>query len=440
LWGDDRLKYAIIADDLTGANDTGVKFASKGLRTAILLQADICGTVEYDVIVIDTDSRSVSPEKAYDLTKTGIDLLRLVGCNFYYKKIDSTMRGNVGSEFDAIYDELSPRFIFFTPAYPANNRFVRDGCLYLGDQLLHETEFAFDPKTPIREAYIPDIIETQSKRKVGVLSVSEYGEDPNRLLAKLDSFYAEGITYILFNVTTEQDIKEIVGWGKKLPFSIVWAGSAALADVLAPESAKRDRFVIDKSDLPVLTVVGSVNPKSRKQLEVLMARPNISAIRMNSIDAGTAPSVLDKECVRILSDAGEAIRQKHDIVLYSSGVHEDVERARFSGARYGLGELQVSNRIAEALGMVAAELIRMYGIDRLILTGGDTARQVCNHTGIQRFEVIGEMETGIPFGTMIDTGDREFYVITKAGGFGTEQTLIRSLKFLKGNDIVCGQL
>ena len=58
----------IIADDLTGANDTGVQFAKQGIRVIVSIRheqrlqtwADDC-----QVLVVNTESRHVLPEEAY---------------------------------------------------------------------------------------------------------------------------------------------------------------------------------------------------------------------------------------------------------------------------------------------------------------------------------------------------------------------------------------
>lgn len=163
------LRIAIIADDLTGANDSGVQFARSGLKTSVLINMESDNISDDDVIIIDTDSRSVTPEEAYRKVKEAAGYLKSQPYDIIFKKIDSTLRGNIGAEFDALYDVFQPDFIICTPAYPDYNRKVRDGCLYLGDKLLHETEFALDPKTPIRESNIPKMINGQSQRGVGLI-------------------------------------------------------------------------------------------------------------------------------------------------------------------------------------------------------------------------------------------------------------------------------
>lgn len=431
------MRIAIIADDFTGANDSGVQFACNGMRTAVLFQPIAQEMSRFEVVIIDTDSRSASPELAYHLTRTASDRLRLGNFDVIYKKIDSTMRGNVGVEFDAIYDSFRPDFIFFTPAYPDYSRQVKDGYLFLNGQLLHETGFARDPKTPAKESFIPNIIESNSKRRVGILSVIDCEGDRSNLLKKLFQYYAENRTYILFDAMTDQDLRQIVACLKQLPFSFVCAGSAGLAKHLVPMQNDSEKIAVGKSNKPILTVIGSVNRQTRKQTEVLLSYPNVVGIRLRSDAVVVGTSVRDKEISRIVKEAGVAIQQNQDIALYTAGEPREVEEAQAAGANYGLNQIQVSDRISEAMGLAVSQMLDQFGIDRLILTGGDTAKRVCEFANINRIELIDEVEPGVPLGIL--NGRHAIYGITKAGGFGSDQVFIRSLNRLKGDETACVQ-
>src|SRR5690606_42049218 len=51
-----------------------------------------------------------------------------------YKKIDSTMRGNVGTEVEAVMDVFGLRLAVICPAFPANRRVVAGGYLLVDGQ------------------------------------------------------------------------------------------------------------------------------------------------------------------------------------------------------------------------------------------------------------------------------------------------------------------
>ena len=70
-----------------------------------------------------------------------------------------------------------------------------------------------------------------------------------------------------------------------------------------------------------------------------------------------------------------------------------------------------------------------------MLTGGDTARTVLERLGIERLQVIGELEPGICLSRQDSGGPA---IVTKAGGFGDRHSLVRVLRYLRGNAAAAG--
>ena len=58
------MRIAVIADDLTGALDTGVQFSNWGFTVQVT--DDPLSSVA-DVVVVNTDSRGMDPERAYGI-------------------------------------------------------------------------------------------------------------------------------------------------------------------------------------------------------------------------------------------------------------------------------------------------------------------------------------------------------------------------------------
>ena len=97
-------QLAIITDDLTSATDCGIQVARSGLDTLVLLgryEADV-NKIEASVISIDTDTRSIPPREAYQIVKKAALQIRADGYKNIYKSMDSTLRGNLGIEIDAV--------------------------------------------------------------------------------------------------------------------------------------------------------------------------------------------------------------------------------------------------------------------------------------------------------------------------------------------------
>lgn len=279
------MKIAIIADDLTGANDSGVQLAHYGLKTSVLFQLHSSQLDENDAVVIDTDSRSLSKKEAYEKVKVVSEKLK--DCfPIIYKKIDSTLRGNIGAEIDAVYDAIKPTFMIIAPGYPKNGRTTYKGYHFLHDTLLHETEISRDPKCPVKESYIPSLIAKQTKRPIGLIDYQTLRLGFDKVKERLNDYRANHIPYIVFDSLTEEDLCCIAQYVCHINEKVVWVGSAGLANYLPEvyqlQKAKRT-IKIDQNRQPILLVVGSVSQVSRKQLDLALSLTNVKGVQLDSI-------------------------------------------------------------------------------------------------------------------------------------------------------------
>ena len=176
----------IIADDLTGALDSGVQLAKWGLRPAVLLTETT--TVDSDALVVNSDSRQVTREEAY--TQARAATRRLVERSLY-KKIDSTMRGNIGVEIDGVLDERGWSRALVAPAYPASGRTTTDGCHYVDGTPLAQTAFAHDPLCPMTESHLPTLLAGQTRRPVGHLPLDVIEQGVEAVVAALNDHAAQ---------------------------------------------------------------------------------------------------------------------------------------------------------------------------------------------------------------------------------------------------------
>lgn len=161
------MKIAVIADDLTGANATGVLLSKQGFSTATIIQGLSYPSAAYDAICIDTDSRYVSPEEAKRRVKQAVTFMLNHGVKLFCKRIDSTVRGNIGAEIDAVLDVLGEEAVAVVmPSFPASGRITVGGCLLVNGVPLQETDVARDPVSPLTQTYVPDIIVEQSRQSI----------------------------------------------------------------------------------------------------------------------------------------------------------------------------------------------------------------------------------------------------------------------------------
>lgn len=413
----------IIADDLTGASDAGVQFAKKGFPTQVVLNPKslLAGFDHERITVIDTDSRSLSMTDAYGLVKSVAETLNASGCQNIYKKIDSTLRGNLGSEIDALMDALpSFDFALVLPAFPVMGRTTVGGVHLLNGVPVHLTELAADPKSPVRESDIPRLLATQSKRKNAAVSLETVRASGQALRHQIKTDLRQGVRLFVCDSETEDDMVSIVQAVKTMTAKILWVGSAGLAVVLANHmdiSSRTDMNsrIFEPSDDPVMLVAGSLSHITREQVEGYCKQQGVSGVELDPgtlvKSRATAVQEVDR-CSRTIHDA---IQAGYDIALYV--------------APTSVRHPSIPQLTAEALGQITSNICASHRFAGLILTGGDTAKAVCSHLGISGVELVCELEPGVPLGK--SDGELRSWLVTKAGAFGNAQTLINARQVLK---------
>jgi uncharacterized protein YgbK (DUF1537 family) len=147
-----------IADDLTGALETGAKFAARGIAAQVVTRPELDRPPETPVLVIDTETRHVSPAEAAETVRRIAAAARRFSPLLVYKKTDSTLRGNIAAEFSGLRRAFPDLDLVFVPAYPEMGRTMRQGRLHVHGVPVHETSFAADPLNPICESEVARVV------------------------------------------------------------------------------------------------------------------------------------------------------------------------------------------------------------------------------------------------------------------------------------------
>ncbi|GAA0536280.1 membrane protein [Saccharopolyspora subtropica] len=384
-------RVLVVADDLSGAGDSGVPFALREMRT--LLALDDTGDAE--VFVADTDSRHVEPVVAAERVTAA--LRGHADGRVVFKKIDSTLRGNLAAEVGAVVEHAAGAGVLLCPASPATGRTVLGGVVHVGGIALHHTDAwaaeADDPPVDIASALKPLTV-----RHVALASIRG-----NRaaLRVKLAELLTEA-DVVVCDAVSESDLRTVVAAGSAAQPQPYWIGSAGLAHALAEQLRPgRDAGPPPPVRGNALAVVGSANGVSREQAEFLAQRfPHTRRLSVrNLLDANAAALARMSEQLRDELATG-------DVVVTLDGPVE----------------IAAARRVNAALAEVCAPATRHAGL--LVLTGGETARAVLSRRGVTGLRLLNELEPGV---VLARTEPQPVYVITKAGGFGTPETLHRAV-------------
>ncbi|UCD72616.1 MAG: four-carbon acid sugar kinase family protein [Candidatus Bathyarchaeota archaeon] len=420
------MKIGVIADDLTGANDTAIQFAKLGLRSLVLLdfESDFHMIEKWDVLVVDTNSRLDNPDSAYRKVRMATKFLKQEGAQVYYKKIDSTLRGNIGSELDAVMDELNNNLSFVIPAFPATGRITIDGYQLVHGRLLEKTEIAHDPLTPMKISHVPTIIGRQTNRKVGQVRLDEIRRSLTDLSKKIAKLNTNGYEIIVFDAETQKDLRKIASlYPSQYHFEVV-CGPAGFAE----ELAKRTGI---ETEMPTLTVAGSLSQVTADQVETLRSQLKTRIIELDIIRSLKAGENLEQEIDEIIDNATEILSEGYDLVIRP----QDPKTVRrvLQGGTSSLGEdiASSASKIILLLGRITNEILERSEVSGLVLTGGDTARGVCRVINAEVVKIDNEVSPGIPSGVIIGGEQEGLRIVTKAGSFGEETALVDSVLFLK---------
>jgi uncharacterized protein YgbK (DUF1537 family) len=375
------MRIAVIADDLTGALDTGVQFTQWGYTAQLTTTPENSAA---EVTIINTDTRNKTPEQAYNTTyqiALGLDH------DIIYKKTDSTLRGNPGPEIQAILDATGETRAILTPTYPSTGRRVKDGHLYVAEKLITETEYIHEYRR--KTSYIPDILDTETPIQTA--------RDPTNIPET-------GITVI--DSETEQDLLKIAAQHTR-----VLAGSAGLADALCQSL---------RNPPPVLTVIGSMRTETRTQAELLQKRLGASVVLLDTID-----TLNQTPQPKTVQRARDILGRRKDVILTSAPTQAVVKETLEEAKRLDITPQGLELRITDSLAEVTAQLLH-YPLSGVVITGGATALAITEKLEIKNIEILDEVQPGVPV-LRLD----HIPAVTKAGGFGQPDILIQATKYLK---------
>lgn len=429
-------RLAIIADDLSSATDCGAQVVRSGLTVVVPLggyslppQARTA-----QVISIDTDSRSLPSDRAYAKVSAAAQQLVAEGCTHFYKSVDSTLRGNLGAEIEAMLEILKPDCAVIAPAFPKYGRTTVDGVQYLHGRPLHETEFGTDPTAPVRDANIARRLAEGSPRKAGRLTLDQLRAGPTQIKSSVRKLLADGIELVIVDIAEQEDLQRICLGLSQSGLRILWVGSTGLAEFVplafdtasTPDTFDEDRLPDPR---PALALVGSASETTRAQLRYAQTNNRLNIITLDPgcliQGGGIAMNELEQAgaSLRAAMDSGQ------DVALVVSASRDEIAATQQLGAKLNLSAAEVAQRIVDGLAQVGSRLVRESRISGIVATGGDTANALCNALRAQALEILGEVEAGIPIMRLI--GEGSLPLVTKAGGFGSPAAMGDALAKVK---------
>jgi uncharacterized protein YgbK (DUF1537 family) len=388
---------------------------------------------EYDVVAVDADSRAVSADVAY---RRVAEVARFVErtSSAFFKSMDSTLRGNLGAEVDAVMDIITFDLAVVAPAFPLYGRTTAAGIHFLHGQRIDETEFATDPQSPVKDADLLRVFGAQSRRTAGHVGLELVRKGQAAVCRRATELRRNGVELAIFDAQAEADLDVIVSGLAASDLRVLWVGSTGLAGHVSQTLTPRDPGHVHsqargEAGAPTLSIVGSASQVTRQQVAEFLRLPGVSSVRMDPLQIIEEGGARDREIGRCLTQALVALGEGRDVVLDVVSGRDDISATKNLGLQMGLDGAQVGRRVVESMAEITYAVVETAPVAGLILTGGDTARAVCDRFAAYGILVLQEVEPGIPLARMI--GHRELPIVTKAGGFGDVEALIHASRLLK---------
>lgn len=430
-------KIAVLADDLTGACDTGVQFKKQGSRAAVYLKPDFVRKTARgaETFIFDTESRADNPSRARKKVRDWCRQLKPFEINHIYKKIDSTLRGNIGVEIDEIMTFFDKKAAFIAPAYPEKGRTTRQGYHYVDDTLLAETEYGADLLSPLQDSFIPDILKKGGIDPGRVKVFRREQIQKNDLLDQIRANIAQGRDIFIFDAQTREDLGLLAEKLFSFPGIPLFCGSAGLAEELAPlwltrdqepahrvRSIQKNRTASKTGAGKIVVLAGSVRNKTTAQLRYLHQQKGVDRVMLKTAQLLAEPQKRDQELNRVFARI-DSLLQENDRIIIS------LTKEKWSKTAAEIR--QDSKKILASLREVAGFVVDNFICRGFVLTGGDTALNFCRAMGVPGLHIIEEVEPGIPAVNILGGRLAGRLLVTKAGGFGKKDSLLKALRYIE---------
>lgn len=373
----------ILADDLSGALDSAASLIGY-MPSRVYPSLDNSMQRSSDgATVWALDNRHMSPDAC---RRVVIEVLEHVSYHEpLFIKVDSTLRGPVGSTIDAVLHAMPFRGAFLCPAFPKNGRTVVQSHLYIHGVQIEETPLVSDPQNPLATGSIPILIGSETPLPIVPipLTVLRMNRIREHLMATpaiyvIDAENFADLTEIATFLLDHRDLLPV--------------GSAGLAEALARQGAWGPKTLPPSVPLPrlnqLVVMVGSMHPQSQKQVRAVESRPEWRVLRGRP--GSPYPSDLPGTHV-ILVTPTESLANPSEMLD------------------------QMAETVARHLCHASTGVV-------VVATGGDTALALIRRLDVRCLDPVRELGPGVVL-SHARFKDRELWLVTKSGAFGQDDFL-----------------
>ena len=403
----------VVADDFTGATDIAAMLAARGMRAVQTIGVPEPGeTIDADAIVVALKSRTIAAAAAVAASRAALAWLRGAGCRQFFFKycstFDSTDAGNIGPVAEALLADLGAGFALACPAFPANQRSVYAGHLFVGTKLLNESGMENHPLTPMRDADLVRVLGRQTTAPVGLVGFMTVRQGAGAIRAAMTRLAEQGRRFAIVDAAGDEDLLAI---GEAAAGHALITGGSGVAMGL-PENFRRAGLLPARADaaaLPAIAGHAAVLAGSCSRATLLQLGHARSLFPVLEIDPLANPN--EAALAEAALDWARPLLGARPVVIAASAPPERVARVQ-----QALGRDEAGALIERTLARIAAGLVAS-GVRRLVVAGGETSGAVVSALGVRRLTIGHAIAPGVPW-TLAQGSGPALKLALKSGNFG----------------------
>jgi len=354
--------------------------------------------------------------------------------DYFFKKIDSTIRGNIAVEILGMLEILNWDAAVIIPAFPAEGRVTVGGYHLLKGTPIERTEMARDPFSPISESHVPTLLKSQVGEEytslIETLDLRYVMKGAGPILQKLNEFIDAGKKLIVADAVSTTDIEQVLLAINKSEHKILPAGTAAAARGLSNlwfSDLKPENTEKSLPDIPKLVISGSATEITESQIkafedsEHFEEKSLVVTLDMETILNGVSEELVDRIC----SNFGK----NNIIVVHTSSIVRNFDGFSDTSFDAELTKDKLAYMITDFLADLTKKVVEKRDVI-LVLLGGETSYKCCKAIGADQLKLIDEVAPAIALSI---THDKQ-WIVTKSGNLGNTNTLIDILKYFEKHE------
>ena len=432
------MNIAVIADDFTGANANGALLTAKGFSSATCLGLDKWDPQYFSAftaVSLNAESRLLSRQKAWDAVYAAVKMFCAEKPALVSKRVDSTLRGNVGAEIEAAIKAMDDSYgheqslAVLVPSYPSSGRICVGGYQIVHGVPLERSPIAQDAATPVKDTSVLRIFAAQSHMKCGFVPLEKVLGGAAIVRQAIEELRGEGCRVVVCDAVVDEDITTIAQSLADAPYPLVsvdpgpFTAELAAVRVQAPRSQYENR---------VFLAIGSTSELTRVQMEALhLAHPcHMVPMNVRKILAGKDEAA--SECVRVLDAVATPPPGTTVLGVCTAASKEDVFSLDEMSRKMNLTHSEISQRINEAIANVTDAVLRRenLAIGGLYTSGGEVTVSVIRTLKAGGFTVRDQVLPLAVYGHIIGGVQADLPMITKGGFVGDKGSLVECVEYL----------